>query len=154
MVDVREPFERRAGWIPGSVAAALSSFDAEALRAEHSGRQIVFHCQSGTRSADAAKRFQKATREAAVYRLAGGFEAWQRAGRPVERDACAPRLGVMRQVQLAAGGTALGVGVHPGFLALPAFVGCGLLFAGATGWCGMAKLLAPMPWNRVNACGA
>ena len=29
-------------------------------------------------------------------------------------------------------------------------LGAGLVFAGSTGWCGMAKLLALMPWNRVT----
>jgi hypothetical protein len=38
--------------------------------------------------------------------------------------------------------------VQPAFLGLSAFVGAGLVFAGTTGWCGMAKLLAMMPWNR------
>jgi hypothetical protein len=27
-------------------------------------------------------------------------------------------------------------------------MGLGLINAGATGWCGMAMLLAKMPWNR------
>ncbi|MDR8242161.1 DUF2892 domain-containing protein, partial [Acinetobacter baumannii] len=31
---------------------------------------------------------------------------------------------------------------------IPGFVGAGLMLAGMTGWCGMAKLLAVMPWNR------
>jgi rhodanese-related sulfurtransferase len=59
----------------------------------------------------------------------------------------------MRQVQMAAGGLillggALGVMVHPGFWGISAFVGAGLFVAGATGFCGMARLLAVMPWNR------
>ncbi len=71
----------------------------------------------------------------------------------VKRAPGAPRLPVMRQVQIAAGslvvlGVALGVLASPWFLILPAFVGCGLVFAGATGWCGMARLLGAMPWNR------
>jgi hypothetical protein len=40
--------------------------------------------------------------------------------------------------------------VNPAFYALSAFVGAGLTFAGATGWCGMAMLLKTMPWNRVS----
>lgn len=59
----------------------------------------------------------------------------------------------MRQVQIAAGllilvGAALGALAHPAFYGLAAFVGGGLLFAGATGWCGMAMLLKAMPWNK------
>lgn len=62
-------------------------------------------------------------------------------------------LELMRQVQMAAGGliltgAALGTFVHPSFYGLCAFVGAGLFLAGATGFCGMARLLAVMPWNR------
>ena len=61
----------------------------------------------------------------------------------------------MRQVQIVAGslvvlGVVLGLLVAPSFFALSAYVGAGLVFAGSTGWCGMAKLLAVMPWNRVT----
>jgi hypothetical protein len=38
--------------------------------------------------------------------------------------------------------------IRPGFWGLSAFVGAGLFMAGATGFCGMARLLAVMPWNR------
>lgn len=59
----------------------------------------------------------------------------------------------MRQVQITAGslvltGVLLGLFVAPGFFGLSAFVGAGLIFAGVTGWCGMANLLRVMPWNR------
>jgi hypothetical protein len=30
------------------------------------------------------------------------------------------------------------------------FVGAGLTFAGISGFCGMARLLAVMPWNKVS----
>ena len=40
--------------------------------------------------------------------------------------------------------------VHPGWLALPAFVGSGLVFAGITDTCGMGMLIARMPWNQVS----
>jgi len=39
--------------------------------------------------------------------------------------------------------------VSPLFVGLTAFVGLGLVFAGLSGWCGMARLLAVLPWNRV-----
>jgi hypothetical protein len=62
-------------------------------------------------------------------------------------------LELMRQVQIAAGslvvlGVALGAMVHPGFFALSGFVGAGLVFAGVTGTCGLARVLRMMPWNR------
>ncbi len=49
---------------------------------------------------------------------------------------------------MVATGVALGTFVHPGFYGLSAFVGCGLIFAGVTDWCGMGLLLARMPWNK------
>src|SRR5690606_4118395 len=87
-----------------------------------------------------------------AYLVEGGLEAWKRAGLPTERDAGAP-LELMRQVQLGAGGlvllgTVLAATVSPWFLMLTGFVGCGLLLAGATGFCGMARLLVHMSWNR------
>jgi hypothetical protein len=45
-------------------------------------------------------------------------------------------------------GVVLGLSVHPAFFGLSAFVGAGLTFAGVSGFCGMARLLAIMPWNR------
>ena len=59
----------------------------------------------------------------------------------------------MRQVQITAGslvllGAILGTWVAPAFYGLSAFVGAGLMFAGISGWCGMAKILAVLPWNR------
>ena len=62
------------------------------------------------------------------------------------------RLPVDRQVQLIAGlmvvtGVGLGLAVSPWFLAVAAFFGAGLVFAGATGTCGLAFVLMKMPWN-------
>ena len=48
-------------------------------------------------------------------------------------------------------GAVLAMTVHPYFAGLSAFVGAGLMFAGITDTCGMAMLLARMPWNQVSA---
>lgn len=154
IVDVREDFEHAEERIDGAVLMPLSKFDADTLRARYGERRVVFHCRSGRRSADAAGRYARAGEP--VFHLAGGIEAWKASGRPVIKPVKG-RLPVMRQVQMVAGflvaaGVALGVLIHPWFLGLSAFVGCGLMFAGATGWCGMAMLLGRMPWNK--GCGA
>lgn len=90
--------------------------------------------------------------------LAGGIDGWRAAGLPTQVNARAP-LELMRQVQLAAGGLVLlsvllAVFVAPAFVGLAGFVGAGLVLAGATGFCGMAHLLARMPWNRANSASA
>jgi hypothetical protein len=74
---------------------------------------------------------------------------------PTSLDRSKP-IEMQRQVQIVAGGLVLlglvlAVVVSPWFAALSAFVGAGLVFAGVSGWCGMAKVLAVMPWNRLAA---
>ncbi|MFM8604097.1 MAG: DUF2892 domain-containing protein [Cyanobium sp.] len=64
-------------------------------------------------------------------------------------------LPLMRQVQIAAGslvllGLILSNTVAPAWILLSWFVGAGLVFAGVSGFCGMARLLAVMPWNKVS----
>jgi rhodanese-related sulfurtransferase len=151
LVDVREDYEHGEERIDGALLRPLSSFDPDAVRRDAGSKRVVFHCRSGKRSADAAKRYGQAGET--TFHLTGGIEGWKAAGRPVVRPATGPRLPLMRQVQIVAGalvatGVGLGVTFSPWFLALSGFVGCGLMFAGITGWCGMAKLLAVMPWNR------
>jgi rhodanese-related sulfurtransferase len=86
--------------------------------------------------------------------LEGGIPAWQQAGLPVQKLKNAP-LPLMRQVQITAGslvllGLILSTMVAPAWILLSWFVGAGLVFAGVSGFCGMARLLAVMPWNRVS----
>jgi rhodanese-related sulfurtransferase len=154
LIDVREAGEHARERIAGAQLVPLSSFDPATLK-DHGGRRLVVHCLSGSRSAKAQARLADAGIEA--VNLTGGIEAWKAAGLPVRVDTSAP-LPIMRQVQMVAGslvvaGAALGVWVHPGFHALSAFVGAGLVFAGASGWCGMASLLALLPYNKRATAG-
>jgi hypothetical protein len=55
---------------------------------------------------------------------------------------------------LSAGGAALALTVNPKFALIPLLTGGGLLFAGLTGTCALALLLAKMPWNRGESCGS
>ena len=85
-------------------------------------------------------------------KIEGGIEAWKDAGLPVVVDRKQP-IEIQRQMQMTVGalvlfGVILSQLVNPAFIGLSAFVGAGLMFAGITGWCGMVKLLAVMPWNR------
>lgn len=150
LIDIRESDEHAREHILGARLAPLSAIDAHDFDREH-GKTAVFHCKSGMRTqANAAKLLGRGFAHA--FYLEGGIEAWKQANLPVHANPKAP-LEIMRQVQITAGlliltGAVLGWLVHPGFYALSAFVGAGLTFAGATGWCGMAMLLKTMPWNR------
>lgn len=150
LVDIREPDEHAREHIAGAVAAPLSAFEAAHL-ALTPGQDVIFMCRSGSRTAGNCDRLA-ARVDGSAHVLAGGLDAWKKAGLPVKTDATQP-LELMRQVQMAAGGLillggALGVAVHPAFWGISAFVGAGLFVAGATGFCGMARLLAIMPWNQ------
>ena len=150
LVDVREPDEYAREHILGAVTAPLSAFEAAEL-ALTPGQGVIFMCRGGARTAAHCNRLA-ARIDGPAHVLAGGLDAWKKAGLPVRTDAKQP-LELMRQVQMAAGGLillggALGVGVHPAFWGLSAFVGAGLFVAGATGFCGMARLLVLAPWNR------
>ena len=68
---------------------------------------------------------------------------------------CKNGISLERQVRICAGiivaaCSALAWFVHPYFIFVTAFVGCGLIFAGVTDFCGMAIVLAKMPWNRAS----
>lgn len=150
LIDIRETDEHAREHILGARLAPLSAIDAHDFDRDHD-KIAVFHCKSGMRTqANAAKLLGRGFREA--YYLDGGIEAWKRAGFDVHANRRAP-IEIMRQVQIAAGslvltGILLGWFVNPVFYALSAFMGAGLTFAGATGWCGLARLLKTMPWNR------
>lgn len=155
LVDIREPMEHAREAIPGARSSPLSSYDARSLEGikGDNAPAVIFHCQSGKRTADNAAQLRTCGIPE-VYILEGGLVGWKSAGLATHVDRTKP-IEILRQVQIAAGslvltGLALAYFVSPWFLALSAFVGTGLVFAGISGWCGMAKLLGVMPWNKVS----
>lgn len=155
LVDVREYAEFAGGRISGAKLLPLGELEKRHAELDHT-KPIYVMCRTGRRSGEAQKKL-KALGFTNVINVAGGFEAWKNHDLPFEKDEKAP-WALERQVRFTAGllillGVALTLVVHPYFIVLPAFVGAGLTFAGATDWCGMAMLLAKMPWNRqVQSC--
>jgi rhodanese-related sulfurtransferase len=150
VIDVREPMEYASGHISGSLNIPLARIS----QADLPRGPLVLVCQSGNRSAKALAELQRLGHPHSVSDLLGGLPSWQQAGLPVRKLKGAP-LPLMRQVQITAGslvliGVILSQLVAPGWIWLCGFVGAGLVFAGLSGFCGMARLLAVMPWNRVS----
>jgi rhodanese-related sulfurtransferase len=148
LIDIRGADEHARERIPGARNLPLDRLGG----LEGHSQPVVFHCKSGNRTAVNAGQLADAANGCEAYIVEGGIESWKRAGLPVIADRRQP-LEMQRQVQLAAGGLVLAgvlasLFVDPRFIALSGFVGAGLMFAGATGWCGLAKLFAVMPWNR------
>lgn len=161
LIDVREPDEHAAERIEGAKLVPLSSLKVEELaRVATSNKTVVMHCKGGKRSADACRLAQPLTqRGIRLHSMAGGIEAWKRHGQPVTRGEIRTGISVMRQVQLTIGvlaltGSVLAWLVHPAFVGIPAFLGAGLIFAGASGTCALATVLSKMPWNKSRATGS
>jgi rhodanese-related sulfurtransferase len=150
LIDIRESDEFAREHLPGAHHVPLSAFNAADFPADHD-KIAIFHCASGARTAEAAPRIL-ATAFAEVYQLEQGLSGWKKAGLPTVVNRAMP-ISIQRQVQITAGmmvliGVVLGFLVSPWFFALSGFVGAGLTFAGISGTCAMASLLAVMPWNR------
>lgn len=152
LVDVREPVEFAEEHIAGSRLIPLAQLEQRTGEIDCT-RPLVVMCRSGKRGQLAAEKL-KAGGFRDVRNLHGGILQWKAEGLPVatgERKV----IPLMRQVQMVIGigvlaGVLLSRLVHPDFIFLSAFFGAGLLFAGLSGWCGLALLMAKMPWNRVE----
>ena len=155
LIDVREPAEYARENIADARLVPLSVFGPDKFVHEREATTaIIFHCQSGNRT---CMNFDKleAVGLPNAFVLEGGLGAWKQAGLRTRLDRKQP-IELQRQVMIAAGtllltGLILAYLVSPWFIALSAFMGCGLVFAGASGWCGLARLLVLMPWNKVAA---
>ena len=152
LLDVRTSPEYASAHVPGAKLIPLDELNAETFLAQHRpGTPIYVLCQAGQRAAKAIEQFERAGCDDCVL-VEGGTQAWIDAGFPVHRAARSV-LPLMRQVQIVVGslsavGAILALAASPWFAILPLFLGCGLLFAGITGSCGMALMLAMMPWNH------
>jgi len=156
LVDVRSAPEYRAGHVGGAHSVPLDELDPQALPerigvpAAGKDTPLYLTCQSGIRAQQAAETL----RDAGYHNLAlvqGGTEAWEKAGLPLRR--CGSAISLERQVQITIGALLIlkvffGFTVHELFFVFAAFIGAGLVMAGLTRWCGMARLIARMPWNR------
>ena len=154
LIDVREPDEFRAEHIPYAASLPLSTVgDRLADVALPANRKILFHCQRGARGEKACVAVQAAGAAREVYNIEGGIEGWKAAGLPVVSQAAGSGVSIFRQVQIVVGALVL-LGVVAGFSGIPSgfiaagVLGAALLMAGLTGWCGLALLLAKMPWNK------
>jgi rhodanese-related sulfurtransferase len=159
VVDVRSPAEFAGTRVAGAESVPLDVLDPKAFGTGCAeGVGVLVFCQGGGRAGRAVERLAAAGVSGCAV-VEGGMDAWTAAGLPVERGG-GRVLPLMRQVQLvvgacAAGGAALALAVDVRWAWVPLGIGCGLLVAGATGFCGLAELLARMPWNkRVGSGGA
>jgi rhodanese-related sulfurtransferase len=83
VVDVREPYERQAGYMEASRHIELERLASQADTLDRE-RPVVFYCRLGARSAMAAQAFQAAGYQA--HTMVGGLMRWAQEGRPLVPD--------------------------------------------------------------------
>ncbi|MDX5627747.1 MULTISPECIES: rhodanese family protein [unclassified Brenneria] len=150
LIDIRAADEYAREHIAQAQNIPLTALSSAPPLAD-AGKGVIFHCQSGRRTELNIDKLA-ASVQGEAYILERGLSGWKQAGFSTIVDASQP-LELNRQVQIAVGsiallGAILGATVSPWFHILSGFVGAGLIFAGISGFCGMAHLLMKMPWNR------
>ncbi|MDA7741981.1 rhodanese family protein [Francisellaceae bacterium] len=148
LIDIRSQSEHAREKIPGAECIPMEQISENQF---DDGDIVVFHCQSGNRTQQAQKIISQLDCKE-TYILEGGMGAWKSAGQSTEIDTKAP-LPLMRQVQIIVGfmvlvGIVLSYLISPYFNLLSAFFGAGLLFAGLSGYCGLANVLMLLPYNK------
>lgn len=85
VLDVRTPEEFNAGHVPHAVNLNFQSPDfAKNIAGLDKGKTYLVHCARGRRSAAAVEQLGKAG-ITNVLDFTGGFDAWQKAGKPIEK---------------------------------------------------------------------
>ena len=152
LIDVREPVEHAESHVSGARLIPLGQIEARCGELDKS-KPIMVMCHAGKRGAAAVEKL-RSLGFSKVRNLEGGILAWKSAGFPCAAGSKAV-MPLMRQVQITVGflvllASLLSVFVDPRWVYLCMFFGAGLIFAGLSGFCGLAMILAKMPWNRVD----
>ncbi|MBW9269822.1 MAG: rhodanese-like domain-containing protein [Candidatus Thiodiazotropha sp. (ex. Lucinisca nassula)] len=160
LLDVRTPVEYRGGHIPGAKLLSLEEISNESLVREvgqpnETGQSPIYlTCKGGFRAEQAVGKLLDSGYQNLVL-VEGGTDGWEESGLPLKR--CGGVISLERQVQIVIGSILLlkvvfGFTFHEMFFLAGGLIGAGLIMAGITRWCGMAKLVAMMPWNRNINC--
>lgn len=154
VIDVRSPGEFETGHIEGSYNVPLDLLDEHVADLAGLDHNVVLVCQSGARATKALEQLVAAGKSN-LRLLHGGINAWTASGGHVARTN-QTRWAMDRQVRLVAGGLVAASVVGSIWLApvrfLAGLIGAGLVFSAVTNTCGMASILAKLPYNRGASC--
>ncbi len=155
LVDVREPIEYEAEHIEGAMLVPLAELDRSKL-SNIADKAIVLYCRSGKRSESAYEKIKNYELKHNYYSLKGGILAWKEDGYETIK-AKGSFISLERQVHVIIGTTVfiasiLTYFINIKFVFVAGFFGFGLSFAGLTGFCGLALLIAKAPWNKKISC--
>lgn len=153
LIDVRSPGEYAQLHVERAINLPLPELHPDQVRpllVQREVNTIYLICRSGGRSQKAGALLDAAGVTGCVS-VDGGTDAAKECGLTCH-SAGSNNISLERQVRIGAGflvffGSLLSFS-YPAFIAVPLFVGAGLVFAGVTDWCGMGLFLAQCPWNR------
>lgn len=83
VIDVRESYEREAGYVAGTRHVELERLASQAETIDRD-QPVIFVCRMGNRSGMATQAFRASGYDA--YNLRGGLAAWAEAGLPLEPE--------------------------------------------------------------------
>lgn len=150
LVDVRTPAEYHEEHLKGAINIPLDELG-DRMEHLHGFNLVYLYCGTGNRSYNAGQQLTSAG-ITGVINLDGGITAWKEQKHETNFNADVG-ISIDRQVKLIAGlgvvtSILLSLLIHPALIGVALFIGSGLTFAGSTGICTLAILLARMPWNR------
>lgn len=156
LIDVRTPAEHRRAHLSGSVLVPEELVHGQTRRLVEGlvdvDRPVVLLCQSGPRSQQAREQLAGAGLTGARV-LDGGLNSYRTAGGDHGVEIGEGPWAMERQVRMAAGslvlaGLAGGRFLSPKARVVSGAIASGLIFSAASDTCGMAQVLARMPWNQ------
>ena len=83
LIDIREPYEREAGYVPGSRHIELARLSQEAGSIARD-KPVVLYCRMGNRSGMALQAFKASGYDA--HHMEGGLKAWAEKGLALEPE--------------------------------------------------------------------
>ncbi|WP_371193927.1 rhodanese-like domain-containing protein [Glaciecola sp. SC05] len=150
LIDVREPAEHASKHIPQSLLHPVGKISDADIKDKQ--QTLMIYCQKGMRGKKACEKLTSENAELKVFNIIGGIEAWESAGLTTQSTG-AKLMPLDRQVQVSIGVllvvfSLLSLFVSNSFGWATAFIGVGLFIAGSTGFCGLGRIIAMMPWNQ------
>src|SRR5688572_28777117 len=84
VLDLRPHKEYAAGHIPGAINVWYEGEFLNKVRDLDKSKTWLVHCRGGARSGKAVDKMEM-LQFTKVYNLPGGFQAWEKAGKPIEK---------------------------------------------------------------------
>ncbi len=152
IIDVRGQEKFLNEHIEGAVNIPSEIMSEDLIKSLSTNKKVIISCTSGNRASNVCNAF-KSLQSENTFLLKGGLNGWKASSLKTVSAKNKKSLEIERQIFILAGSlitifNILGFTCSAAFFAVPAFIGAGLVFAGATGFCPMAKFLQKMPWNK------